>query len=254
VPLTADNVAPPRLAYGALNLRSEADDGYTAMYFAVARDGSLGRVTFEGLDAVRAARGETLPYDIASPWTAGDWVFTVEESPWLAERHQYEVERYSMPLLETHQHYVFKFHDEFVEAIAEGIWLDIADPARPYDRPAGHPLAKLDPGLPCERFRSAPGIEWELRSAPRAEAALATDSRLCSQRLHQLNLVFGGRSTEGASIWLRTRNGRTISRFVRPWPGGELARREGIAQPSDFSEPWEAYLATVAEGRRARGR
>jgi hypothetical protein len=154
-------------------------------------------------------------------------VFTVDESPWLAERHRYEMQRYSTPLLETHQHYTFQFHDEFAEAIAEGIWLDIADPARPYGRPARHPLAELDPGLPCERFRSASGIEWELRRAPGSDAELVHDSHLCSQRLCQLNLVLDGRSREGASIWLRTRNGHTISRFTRPWPAGELGPARG---------------------------
>jgi hypothetical protein len=58
-------------------------------------------------------------------------VFTVADSPWLAERHDYEMQRYSTPLLETYLHYVFQFHDEFVEAIAEGIWLDATDPCRP---------------------------------------------------------------------------------------------------------------------------
>jgi hypothetical protein len=242
VPLAADSVAPPRLVYGGLDLASDAgrNDSYTAIYFAVAGGGSLGRVTFERLDAARAARGETLPFDITPPRTAGDWVFTVDESPWLAERDHYEMQRYSTPLLETHQHYVFQFHDEFAEAIAEGIWLDIADPARPYARPSRHPLAELDPGLPCERFGSASGIEWELRRVPRSDAELVRDSQLCSQRLYQLNLVLDGRSREGASIWLRTRNGHTISRFIRPWPAGELARREGIAHPGDFAESWEA--------------
>lgn len=134
VPLNADSVAPPRLVYGSLNVVSEAgqDDSYTAVYFEIAGSGSLGRITFEGLDAVRAARGEWLPYDIASPRNAGDWVFTVQESPWLTERHHYEIKHYSAPLLETFQHYVFEFHDEFVEAIAEGIWLDAADRSRPF--------------------------------------------------------------------------------------------------------------------------
>jgi hypothetical protein len=111
----------------------------------------------------------------------------------------------------------------------------------------------LSEPAPCERFRSASGIEWELRRAPGPKTQLASDSRLCSQRLYQLNVVLDGRSREGASIWLRTRNGRTISRFIRPWPGGELARHEGIAQPDDFAGPWEAYLATVAERRREMG-
>jgi hypothetical protein len=256
VPLTADRVAPPRLVYGGLDLAPDAsrDDGYAAIYFTVAGDGQLGRVTFEGIDAVRAARGETLPYDINPPRTRDDWVFTVDDSPWLAERHNYEMQRYSTPLAETHQHYVFQFHDEFAEAIAEGIWLDIADPARPYARPARHPLAELDPGLPRDRFRSASGIEWELRHAPGSDAELISGSRLCSQRLYQLNLILDGRSREGASIWLRTRNGRTVSRFARPWPGGELARHEGVARPEDFEDPWEAYLASVAQRRREMGR
>lgn len=255
VPLTADSVASSRMVYGVLDLASQAgtDDSYTAIYFPVAGTGQLGRVTFEGIDAVRAARGETLPYDISPPRSRGDWVFTVDQSPWLAERHHYEMQRYSTPLTETHQHYVFAFHDEFAEAIAEGIWLDIADPDRPYARPARHPLAALDPGLPSERFLSASGIQWELRRAPASDSELISASRLCSQRLYQLNLLLDGRSREAASIWLRTRNGRTVSRFVRPWPGGEMAQTEGIAHPDGFEEPWEAYLAGVAQRRREMG-
>src|ERR1039457_5665129 len=207
-----------------------------------------------GRGAGGAARGGPLPSVINPPRTRDDWVFTVDDSPWLAERHHYEMQRYSTPLAETHQHYVFQFHDEFAEAIAEGIWLDIADPARPYARPARHPLAELDPGLPRDRFRSASGIEWELRHAAGSDAELISDSRLCSQRLYQLDLILDGRSREGASIWLRTRNGRTVSQFARPWPGGELARHEGVARPEDFEDPWEAYLASVAQRRREMGR
>ena len=98
VPLAADRVAPPRLVYGGLDLTSGTggDDSYTALYFEIAA-GGLGRVTFEGLDAVRAARGETLPYEITKARAAGDWVFTVEDSSWLAERHHYEMQRYSTP-------------------------------------------------------------------------------------------------------------------------------------------------------------
>ena len=81
VPLTADGVAPPRLVYGGLELPSDTDgdDGYAALYFPVADSGALGRVTFEGLDAIRAARGEMLPYDLAAPQAAGDWVFIVDD-------------------------------------------------------------------------------------------------------------------------------------------------------------------------------
>jgi hypothetical protein len=258
VPLTADSVAPPRLVFGGLNLAADADrdrdNAYAAIYFEVAGNGQLGRVTFEGMDAIRASRGETLPYDISPPRTWDEWVFTVGESPWLSERHSYEMQRYSTPLTDTHQHYVFQFHDEFAEVIAEGIWLDIADPARPYATPARHPLAELDPGLPHEQFQSASGIQWELRRATASDAELIRASRLCSQRLYQLNLVLDGRSREGASIWLRSRNGRTVSRLARRWPGKELGRHEGIARPDDFEDLWNNYLASVAQRRQEMGR
>jgi hypothetical protein len=252
VPLEADPVAPPRLVYGSLDVisGSELDSGYDAIYFQVAESGLLGRVTFEGLDAVRAARGEVLPYRMGPGGRKRRWVFAVDGSSWLDERHDYELRRYSTPLTGTHQHFVFAFHDQFVEAIAEGIWLDIPDQARPYDRPDPHPLAELGSGIPAERFRSASGIDWELRRAPGTDSELIAGSRLCSQHVYQLNLLLDGDSRVSASIWLRTRDGRTISRLVRPWPGGELARCEGVASPDDFEDPWESYLAEVAQRRR----
>jgi hypothetical protein len=137
VPLTADSVGPPRLVYGGLDLFSAdgRDQAYTAVYFEVAASGGLGRVTFEGLDAIRASRGEHLPFDNDhARFRHGDWVYTVDRSPWLRERHDYETRHYATPLLETHRHYLFVFHDEFVEAIAAGIWLDLADRARPIRR------------------------------------------------------------------------------------------------------------------------
>lgn len=256
VPLAADTVAPPSLVYGSLDVASgsDRDDGYAAIYFRVAGSGALGRVTFEGLDAVRAARGETLPYDVRPRSGERDWVFAVDSSSWLEERHDYELQRYSTPLAGSHQHFVFQFHDEFIEVIAEGIWVDLADPARPGAGPEQHPLAALDRGIRGERFLSNAGIEWELRRSPRSDAELISGSELCSQRLYQLNLILDGRSREGASIWLRTRAGRTVSRLVRPWPGGELARLEGVAHPGDFRDRWEAYLADVAQRRQQMGR
>jgi hypothetical protein len=131
----------------------------------------------------------------------------------------------------------------------------LISPIRPWARPAWHPLAEMNPGLPSRLVRSAAGIDWELRRAPRPDPDLVRDSQLCSsQRLYQLNLVLDGRSREGASIWLRTRNGQLTSRLIRPWPGGELARHDGIARPGDFTEPWETYLEGVVQRRRAMGR
>lgn len=75
-----------------------------------------------------------------------------------------------------------------------------------------------------------------------------------SQRVWQFDLILDGRTREGASIWLRTRNGLTTSRLVRPWRGVELARVEGQAEPGDFTEVWDERLAAIAERRREMGR
>lgn len=254
VPLTADSVASPRLVYGSLGPLSVegGDQAYTAIYFEVAARGGLGRVTFEGLDAIRGSRGEILPYQAAGQRKAGDWVFVVDGSAWLGERHGYEVSHYATPLLDTHQHYLFRFHDEFIEAIAEGIWFDHADRRDPFASPASHPLRRFGLDLPGERFISASGIEWELRRSPRADNDLIYGSRYCSQRVFQLNMLLDGDNREAASIWIRTTNGVLMSRLIPSW-SGEMGHLTGFAQPDDFSEQWETYLEEVAQHRRQKG-
>jgi len=255
VPHVADPVLPPRLVYGELPLSSrDGDRPPTALYYerAQGEGGGLGRVTFEELDAVRAARGERPPYDLRRE-TAGEWVFSMGDSPWLRERHEYETRHYDTPLLDAYQHYVFLFHDQFVEAIAQGIWFDTPDPSAPMAPPAGHPLDALPDTLPAETHRSPSGIEWELRRSPDPAADLLRWSELCSQHLYQFNLVLDGRSSPAASVWLRSVHGVSRCRMTRPW-AGEMARRDGLVQPEDFFEPWEGYVGEVAARRRQMGR
>ena len=253
-PLAADSVAPPRLVYGGLDLRAAAagDGAYAAIYFCTTDGGALGRVTFEGLDAIRGSRGEHLPHQNDDP-SGRSWVFVVDASAWLAERHDYETRHYETPLLESHRHYLFQFHDEFIEAIAEGIWFDTADPARPFAEPARHPLKPFDLDVPCETFHSPSGLEWELRRSPLPERELLDGARYCSQRLFQFNLVLDGASRESASIWLRNTDSGLVSRLSLPWVG-EVARLDGVARPEDFAHPWETHLAEVAQRRRQMGK
>lgn len=88
------------------------------------------RVTFEGLDSYRVARGEVSPY-----WSSSDTrrffpVVEVIGASWLTERHAYEAEHYGdayeggrgadTMLVDTH-HFLFLFHDGFVEVLARGV-------------------------------------------------------------------------------------------------------------------------------------
>src|SRR3990172_10528844 len=121
VPLRADPVASPEVRYAC------GPDQFTMLAFLEDEPDNWGRVTFEGFDAIRCCRGEHLPYE--SDWTGNDysrypWVFEVDQSSWLRERHAYELRHYQTPLLEEYVHYLFKFHDEYVELIAMGIWFE----------------------------------------------------------------------------------------------------------------------------------
>ena len=191
VPLIADPVDAPQVRWG-----SSARDHLTEVVFTVREEESIGRVTFEELDAIRVARGEYLPFEQRDESYEGwEWVYVVENSRWLEERHRYEDDHYDWPLIESHDHYVFTFHDEFVEAIARGIWLDKPEAARPFSLPTTHPLRELPEETATERSESF-GVGWELRTNPTPVDQLIEASRLCSQRLFQYNLILDGCNTE----------------------------------------------------------
>lgn len=256
VPLRADPVLPPRLTYGRLPLSAdEGDIGLPgAIYFPLAdQDGGLGRVTFEGLDAIRGARGELHPYEVTATDIGASWVYEVTDSLWLAERHDYEMRHYQTPLVSSYDHYLFTFHDEFIEAIAKGIWLDQPTAGHPMRRPEQHPLAEFPLSLAAESHVSRSGIHWELRRNPRSAEDLVRASTLCSQRLYQFNAILDGQSAPGAGVFLRTRRGKTRSQMTRTWVG-VVAERDGFADAGEFFAPWEEHLADVAQRRRAMGK
>lgn len=253
VPLRTDPVAPHRLVTGRLAVAggSESDALVvdTALFFVVADLGSLGRVTFEGLDSIRTSRGELAPYDDGNDFSS--WVYVVTASEWLAERHAYEWTHYETPLLDSHQHYVFRFHDDYVEALASGIWLDTpAEDALKIG--VEHPLA----GVSASSLRevgSSSGLTWELTRTTRSDDELLEDARLCSQPLFEFSLVLDGKRGGGSTCWLRSRDDVAVSRLTRAWTG-EFAAVPGIARPEQVMESWEKYCREVADRRKAMGK
>ncbi len=252
VPLAADPVESPRLVYGSMPIQPGSWRGFDAVLFPM-RDDSIGRVTFEGLDSIRAARGESLPYRRqGGPRERDEWVYVVYGSGWLQERHDYEFKNYQTPLIDRYDHYLFAFHDEFIEAIALGIWLDRPDAANPLKPPEEHPLLELGEATAVDRAVTS-NVAWELRANPTPTDELLAASCLCSQRLLQYNLVLDARSREHASVWLRTRHGRTVSSFVTGFFGRERVTADGIAKPGTFADRWASCVEAVAARRREMG-
>jgi hypothetical protein len=207
-------------------------------------------VTFEGLDAIRASRGEVAPYDDGHDFSS--WVYNVLDSTWLAERHAYEWSNYETPLLETHQHYLFRFHDEFVEAIAQGIWVDTVSPSDPFTVGTDHPGSTLPLGCAVDQGE-AHGLAWQVRSTEIDQQTLVANSALCSQRLFEFSLHLDGKDSVCATALVRTRDGRTRTHLTRSWVGA-VASLDGIAAPGDFAVEWDGYCRQVAERRQEMGK
>lgn len=252
VPLKADAVGPCRLTFGHLAVAG-ADEGTTrpadnALFFETSDD-LLGRVTFEGLDAIRASRGEAAPYDDGHDFSS--WVYDVLGSTWLAERHSYEWRNYETPLLETHQHYLFRFHDEFVEAIAQGIWVDTVSPSVPFTIGTEHPGSTFPLGRIVDHGE-AHGVSWQIRSTEVEEQTLIDHSALCSQRLFEFSVHLDGTDGVCATAFVRTRDGRTRTHLTRPWVG-IVASVDGIAAPGSFAAQWDGYCREVVARRQEMG-
>jgi hypothetical protein len=106
---------------------------HTGINFITSSD-KYGRITFENLDAIKICRGEVMPYEF--DWSLCEdhtWVFQIENSKWLPERFDYENEHYGKAyefggnvhdMQTDFEHYLFSFHDEFIEAIARGFWFE----------------------------------------------------------------------------------------------------------------------------------
>ena len=127
-PVTPEFYAYPKVIY--------SDTEISGIYFET-NDEQFARVTFENLDAIKIVRGEYLPYKDDYDWKENMpscWIFKVSGSEWLKQRFEYEKEYYDgtyewggdeNDIATDFTHYVFHFHDQIIETIAKGFWIEI---------------------------------------------------------------------------------------------------------------------------------
>lgn len=273
VPFDADSVLSPEIRTGEHNAirfpcESREDPGPHAI------------VRFEGLDAIRECRGEIRPYEIAEehrdfldrwnpaasiqdglviakkgwsrPTERYPWVWEVEHSHWLAERHAYEDRHYRHPLIPDFTHYLFVFHDEFVEAIARGIWFHSADEG--WDEPPyACPFGEL-PGTSSVSRGSEAGIEFEIRRNPAPVSELLERSAFCSQTVLQFNIVLDGRNSCDWRLYVRRfRDGRVLAQFGNDlFVRKNMLRFNHVPSESQLVELWLERVRDLAAYRRMR--
>lgn len=252
VPVEADSVAGPTVIY---------DDGFAAINF-VAEDAGWGRVTFEKLDSIRVCRGEHEPYEIESTEELRFlWVAVIENSPWLRERFAYEKKHYGNSynfngdvdeMIRDFSHYVFHFHDQFVEALCAGIWFETTDDCSgDRELSSNHLLLDLVPSTASDSF-VAHGITCEVRKNPRPMNEILADAALCSQKLLQFGARLGGSFSPAWTLAIRARDGKVKSYLNGPL-GNTRVTYERIAGLSEVRPYVEEWLQQVRERRRELG-
>jgi hypothetical protein len=253
VPVVADPVAAPTVTYG---------EELTFIEFLTIH-AEWARVTFEHLDSICVSRGEYAPYP--SDWQPGDqinWVSEVLPSPWLLERFEYEKTHYAQAyefngdvneMLRDFAHYIFRFHDQFVEALSSGIWLErLHESSDSENVSATHPLRNLPRPIKPDLIE-AYGMLCEIWPNPRPIDRILEDAKLCSQKLLQFALVLDSDPNISWTLAVRVRHGKVRS-SLRPRIGPVRATFEGVARLEHVRPYVESWLQEVMERRKRMGR
>ena len=246
-PFDNDAVEIPQLHYG---------EPLTAIYF-LTDNHKYGRITFENLDSIKVSRGELLPFE--NGWKEGEpycWVKIVKDSEWLKERYNYESKHYGDcyefggdvdEMLTDFNHYIFSFHDQFVEAIALGIWFE--EHHKGFigrEHLDGHPLLPI----PLQNMLKfvAHGINCQVRVNSANIGVLKNNSIYCSQKLMEFALEFKGEYSVSQQLILRNRNGKLLC-ILMDFFGKKIAIFDSIPTLDEVKPYIVSYMKDVVKRR-----
>lgn len=250
VPIEADFVLSPQLYYG---------DPLTSIYFLTS-DEKYGRITFEKLDSIKVSRGEYFPYEYElNEDSEHCWVKIVENSSWLKERFNYEYKHYGTSyefngdvneMLSDFKHYVFSFHDEFIEVLASGFWFE-EDSKSLFNKELlnGHPFLPISE-TNMIKFE-AYGLICQARINNKSEEELKRNSVYCSQKLIEFALELED-ITVNHCLNLTYRKNKHIS-MLKGYFGKKEIEFDKIARFEDVKPYVELYMKEVAERRKLMG-
>ncbi|MRX39256.1 hypothetical protein GJU43_08220 [Flavobacterium sp. LC2016-23] len=250
--ITRDSVLSPDIYYG---------NDSTGIYFQT-DDDQFGRIKFYNMDAIKICRGEMIPYEY--DWSRDEqryWVFQIENSKWLAERYNYEKENYGYSyefggnvddMLTDFNHYLFSFHDQFVEVIAKGIWFE-KDSNSLLNKPlqVDHPFLNI-PENEIKKF-SAYDLTCQVRKNSKTREELIADAFYCPQKLLQFALEIEDSVFITNTLDLQYRNKKLISRFGGYF-GKQVIEFPGIATLQDVKPYIEKYMKDVYNSRKEMGK
>lgn len=254
IPIKPDSVLSPDVYYG---------DELTGIYF-MTDDDQFGRISFNNLDSIKVSRGEYLPYPDDWDWKSGlpyCWLKVVDNSEWLKERYNYESRHYRGSyefagnvddMLTDFQHYIFSFHDQFIEVIARGFWFEQS----PYSL-INQPLSIDHPSQPLPKINTnqivAHGLTSFVRINPISIEKLMQNSLFHQQTLMEFRLDCEDRKSADHCLTIERHKDRIVSR-LRGYFSEAVVTFDHIATLDDTKPYIEKYMSEVAKRRKENNR
>jgi hypothetical protein len=257
IPIIADSVLSPQIHYGSMH----SNEPITGIYFNT-QDEQYGRITFENFDSLKICRGEMLPFDYNwGTHEKGVWVFKIEKSKWLIQRYEYEKEHYgdsyefggNVEEMKTDfNHYLFSFHDQFIEVIAKGFWFEKSS-----ENLFGKQLQEGHPYLPISNKNKSlievSNLKCQVRIADTSNNKLIADTEFCTQKIMEFALELEGKATVNHKLTLSQTNGEIFSNLCNYFGQKEVSFK-GIASLEDVRPYIEKYMIEVSERRKEMGK
>ncbi|CAA6821454.1 MAG: Unknown protein [uncultured Sulfurovum sp.] len=248
LPIKADSVLSPKVYY---------DNEQTGIYFFTEED-KYARITFENLDSIKVSRGEMLPlhYD----WSknpSGAWGFKVKNSTWLQQRYEYEKKHYGEAyefggdvedMKKYFSHYIFSFHDQFVEVIAKGFWVEESkEPLFEKALGLGHPFKRLTD-------EKSFVFEWngmvlEVCETTLKQEDLIKNTSFCTQKILECYVDKKRESPPEYSLVLSKKGNKVLSE-LHGYLGNREAIFNGLATFLDIKPYVQKYMDEVAQRRK----
>ncbi|MFM7895451.1 MAG: hypothetical protein ACKO8L_05850, partial [Flavobacterium sp.] len=151
-------------------------------------------------------------------------------------------------MLTDFSHYLFSFHDQFVEVIARGFWFEKSEKSL-FKQPLqlGHPFLNL-PETEIKIFEVA-GINYKVIFNPTSIDQLIYDSQFCQQRLIEIAIELDGKYSINHTLVIMQRQGKLIS-VLRQFFGRPTFEKDGIATFDDIKPLIDKEIFEIVERRK----
>ncbi len=148
----------------------------------------------------------------------------------------------------TDYHYLFSFHDEFIEVIAKGFWFEKdANTLFKRELTDGHPFLPLPQTI--VKILEVEGIKYKVIFNPTSIDEIIQNIRFCQQTLIEFAIEFEEKFSINMSLMLMQRQGKLIS-VLRQFFGTTEFEKEGIATFEDVRPFIEKHIKEIVERRR----